>query len=77
MEDTDEGLPEGLTRQLVENHVYYMIFVIEPQKDTRNISLSRLDAVRKAAISLSTQLTKDYIWQRESFGLQIKNHNGM
>lgn len=63
-------------RILPENCVEYFLLVIEPELQPRR-ALSSLEGVRKAAIQLSNQLTKDYIWQRDSFNLDIKSENGM
>ncbi|KAL1867841.1 hypothetical protein VTK73DRAFT_3922 [Phialemonium thermophilum] len=74
----DEGFT-GFDRQLPENCVEYMIFLIDTstgQKDVRKI-LSRLDAVRKEAVRLSDELTNHYIWQRESFALETKSEGGL
>lgn len=62
-------------RSLPENCVEYMLFVLETDLEPM-ISLSGLQTVRKAAIQLSNQLTKDYIWQREAFFLDLKSSNG-
>ena len=54
----------------------YMLFVIDSQLDPRK-QLSALETVRKAALRLSEQLTKDYIWQRDAFSLESKSQDGM
>lgn len=66
---------EGFARTLPENCVEYMLFVIEADTEPKKI-LSGLEAVRKAGLRLCSQLTKDYIWQRDGFGLEIKVENG-
>lgn len=67
---------ESFERILPENCVEYVLFVLEQEPQPRK-RLSSLEAVRKAAIQLSNQLTKDYIWQRDSFHLEVKCENGM
>ncbi|TLD17170.1 uncharacterized protein PgNI_00440 [Pyricularia grisea] len=61
---------------LPENCVEYMIFLIDQQLEPSNV-LSNLEAVKKAGIQLVESLTKDYIWQREGFNLEIKSHAGL
>lgn len=67
---------QDFERTLPENCVEYMLFIIETELEPRN-SLSGLQTVRKAAVQLCNQLTKDYIWQREAFTLDIKSTNGV
>lgn len=73
-QSADAGL-EGFARTLPENCVEYMLFVIEADTEPRKV-LSNLEAVRKAGVRLCTQLTKDYIWQRDGFSLEIKSEQG-
>lgn len=65
----------GFERFLPENCVEYMLFFLEADVEPRR-SLSSLEAVRKAAVQLTNQLTKEYIWQREDFSLEIKSTDG-
>lgn len=67
---------EGFARTLPENCVEYMLFVLEADAEPRKI-LSGLEAVRKAGVQLCNQLTKDYIWQRDGFQLEITSQGGM
>lgn len=69
------GLP-SFALSLPENCVEYMLFVIEADTEPKKI-LSSLEAVRKASVRLCNQLTKDYIWQRDGFNLEIKSEQGM
>ncbi|ORY67076.1 SGT1 protein-domain-containing protein [Pseudomassariella vexata] len=71
-EDSFKDFP----RRLPENCVEYVLFVIDGQLETRKV-LSTLDGVRKAALQLSDKLTKDYIWQRDSFQLDVKHDKGL
>lgn len=71
----DDGF-SGFERMLPENCVEYMLFIIDPNPQPKN-TLSSLEAVRKAAVQLSNQLTKDYIWLRDGFSLEIKTEKGM
>lgn len=60
---------------LSENCVEYMVFLIDSQLDARQV-LSRLEAVKKSALQLAAGLTRDYIWQRDSFSLEVKSRSG-
>lgn len=71
----DDGLFD-FERTLPENFVEYMFFIIDPDPQPKKI-LSSLEAVRKTAVQLSNQLTKDYIWQRDGFTLEIRTEKGM
>ena len=71
----DEGFG-GFQMTLPENCVEYMLFVIEDDaQESRR--LQSLEAVRSAATKKASELTKDYIWQREAFALETKIENGM
>ncbi|KAJ9138553.1 SGT1-domain-containing protein [Coniochaeta hoffmannii] len=71
----DEGF-NGFQMQLPENCIEYMLFIIDTNLDNRKL-LSSLEEIRKAALRLADDLTKDYIWQRESFNLELKRENGL
>ena len=64
----DDGF-DGFRMVLPENCVEYMLFIVGETTDAR---LKSLEAVRKAALSLSNDLTKDYIWQHDAFKLESK-----
>ncbi|KAK7931919.1 s.t1.c1 [Apiospora marii] len=66
---------EGFPRQLPENCVEYILFVINDQLEARR-KLSALESVRKRAMHLAGALTKDYIWQRDALNLEVKNDRG-
>ncbi|KAM7221495.1 SGT1 domain containing protein [Rhypophila decipiens] len=70
----DEGFG-GFRMTLPENCVEYMLFVVE-EGAPESRRLQNLEAVRKAAMQKAGELTKDYIWQREGFGLETKVENG-
>ena len=65
----------GLYRQLPENHVEYLCFIIDPNPDARN-QLAQLETIRQSASKLSGSLTKDYIWQKDEFSLETRNEQG-
>lgn len=66
---------EGFPRQLPENCVEYILFVINDQLEARR-KLSNLENVRKRAMQLAGSLTQDYIWQRDALNLEVKNDRG-
>ena len=72
--DPEAGL-SGFDKELSENSVEYLLFVIDKQSDARAL-LAQLEALRKAALELCRSLTKDYIWQRDEFNLELKNERG-
>ncbi|MBE3047359.1 hypothetical protein IMZ48_33555, partial [Candidatus Bathyarchaeota archaeon] len=67
----------GLDMKVAENCVEYALFVL-PEKDEGSArkQLSLLETIRKAALELSSGLTKDFIWQRDDFNLGPKNNQG-
>lgn len=65
----------GFERQLPENCVEYLLFVINSEADGRK-HLSLLDGVRRSAMQLAADLAKDYIWQRDGFSVQVKHESG-
>jgi hypothetical protein len=67
--------PGPFERTLPDDCVEYMLFIIDGQLDSRKL-LSSLECVRKAAMHLADQLTKDYIWQRDCFSLETKSEKG-
>ncbi|KAK2610384.1 hypothetical protein N8I77_003818 [Diaporthe amygdali] len=73
---TSDGTFKGFERCLPENCVEYMLFIIDSQLQPQQI-FSRLETVRKAAVQLSSQLTSEYIWQRDAFGLEVTTDKGL
>lgn len=65
----------GFQHELPDNAVKYLIFLSDPKLDIR-ATISHLETVRKAALGLSQDLTRDYIWQRDDFNLELKNEDG-
>jgi hypothetical protein len=66
----------GFQMHLPENCLEYMLFVLDTTGTTNN-AFSALEDVRKAAICLTDDLTRDYIWQRKSFNLELKRDKGL
>lgn len=73
-EDADIEL-SGFERELPDNSVEYLLFVIEEHSDARTV-LPQLETLRKAALELCRNLAKEYIWQRDEFNLELKNEEG-
>ena len=66
----------GFERELPDNSVEYLLFVIHhDETHPRNI-LQQLGELRKSAFDLFSDLTRDYIWQRDEFNLELKNQGG-
>ncbi|KXJ90677.1 SGT1 protein-domain-containing protein [Microdochium bolleyi] len=74
--DFFKGGFEGFPRQLPENCVEYVLVLIDQHMEMQKL-LSELEHVRKLALQKCAELTKDYIWQRDSFQLQIKSKDGL
>ncbi len=73
---TGGGEEHGLGRQLQENSMEYMIFILDQKLDGIKY-LNALEAVRKDAIRLMDTTAKNYIWQRDAFNLELVNDKGM
>jgi hypothetical protein len=73
--DVVDDAPAAAATSLPENCVEYMILLIDNQLDVRQ-ARSRLEAIKKAATQLAADLTKDYIWQRDGFVLEVKSRSG-
>lgn len=67
---------DGFPKRLPDDCVEYMLLVIGAHLKTPKEVLSRLELVRKEAQKLTSSLLKDYIWQRDSFKLEIKSDKG-
>ncbi|KAB5542653.1 SGT1 protein-domain-containing protein [Coniochaeta sp. 2T2.1] len=68
---------QGFQMQLPENCIEYMLFILGNNPSSSppspaNKPLPTLEEVRKAATRLAENLTKDYIWQRDPFTLEVK-----
>ena len=66
---------DGFPKSLPEDCVEYTIYII----DSKLPDLERRDLLRQvqsAAIKLTNELLKDFIWQRESFKLSLQREDG-
>ncbi|CAM1503698.1 Fc.00g012890.m01.CDS01 [Cosmosporella sp. VM-42] len=71
--DTAHG---GFERQLPDNCVEYILFVLDPSLDSRK-QLSQIETIRKSALRLSSSIAKGYIWQKDEFNLELRNEQGL
>jgi hypothetical protein len=67
--------------QLPEDAIEYSLYLISSNPtpaltDAVAETRSRLQEVQKSASELTKNLLKDYIWQREGFGLEMAKENG-
>ena len=68
---------EGFPRRLPEDCVEYSLFIIDSRPKSQRELLARLEEVRKEALKLTEALLKSYIWQRDSFKLEVETGHGM
>lgn len=68
---------EGFPKHLPDDCVEYTLFVIDSKLNSQRDLRGRLEVIRKQSRGLTDRLLKDYIWQRDSFNLQIECSNGI
>ena len=67
---------DGFPKRLPEDTVKYAIYAIDAKLEaTQRVSL--LKAVLQDINSFTKDLLKDYIWQRDTFSLELKLEEGM
>lgn len=71
----DEGF-NGFPKRLPEDCVEYSLYIIDSKLKSQKDLLSRLEDVRKESLTLLKVLTKDYIWQRDGFKVDVKTEKG-
>ncbi|KAI9643433.1 hypothetical protein NHQ30_008052 [Ciborinia camelliae] len=79
LDDDFKGFGEGFDgfpKRLPEDCVEYSLYIIDSSLKSQKDLLSRLEDVRKESLNLLKDLTKDYIWQRDGFKLDIKTEKG-
>lgn len=74
MDSAEDFNFESLQRRLPENSVAYSIFLDDNQNNHQ--TASRLQLIEKEAQRFVQDLTKNYIWQREDFNLDIRSDSG-
>ena len=66
---------EGFPKRLPDGCVEYIIYIIGSDlSDTQ--TRERLQSVQRAASELEKALLKEYIWQRDSFSLELVRREG-
>ncbi len=74
-----KGFEDGFydfPKYLPEDCVEYCIYVIDSKLSPKEI-LGKLEAVRKDSLKLIDDLLIEYIWQRDSFKLDLESGKGM
>ncbi|KAI0399106.1 SGT1-domain-containing protein [Xylaria palmicola] len=77
LQEGEQMFPAGMEafpRSLPETCVEYMLFILDDTLEPRRL-LTELENVRKSAMQLCGAIAKGYIWQRDSFQLQIKRED--
>lgn len=67
---------EGFPKRLPEDCVEYSLFIIDSRLKSQKELLGKLEEVRKESLKLVESLLKEYIWQRESFKLELESGKG-
>lgn len=68
---------DGFPKRLPEDCVEYSLFIIDSRLKSQKELLGRLEDVRKESIKMTESLLKEYIWQRETFRLELESGKGM
>lgn len=66
---------DGFPKRLPDDCVEYMVYIIN-SPPTESACRTRLRQVQQGANVLIKGLLKDFIWQRESFKLDLVQENG-
>lgn len=66
---------DGFPKSLPDDCVHYAIYIIDAKANDFTIR-EQLRKVQVAANVLCKNLLKDFIWQRDGFGLEIVHQNG-
>jgi SGT1 protein len=67
---------DGFPKRLPEDTVEYAIYVIDNKLEASQ-KVSNLREVLQNINAFTKDLLKDYIWQRDSFSLELKLKDGM
>ena len=68
---------EGFPKILPEDCVEYSLFIIDSRLKSQKELLGKLEEVRKESLKLVESLLNEYIWQRESFKLELESGKGL
>lgn len=74
-----KGFEEGFTefpKHLPDDCVEYCLYVIDSKLKSPREVFEQLELVKKEALKLTESLLKEYIWQRESFRLDVQSGKG-
>jgi len=66
---------DGFPKRLPDDCVEYTLFIIDSKLKAKEL-LARLETVRKESMKVSSALIKEYIWQRETFKLELESGEG-
>jgi tRNA splicing ligase len=66
---------DGFPKHLPEDCVEYFVYIIDSKLKDREIR-SQLRQIQTSASNLTKKLLKGYIWQRQSFSLDLIHENG-
>ena len=66
---------DGFPIRLPEDSVEYTLYIIDSKLQDLEIR-AKLREVQRAATDLTKKLLKEYIWQRESFTVDLVRENG-
>lgn len=67
---------QGFPKLVPDNTTNYVLVVINDKLDTQKLA-TELEHIRKLASQLCERLTKEYIWQRDGFQLQVARSNDL
>jgi hypothetical protein len=71
-----EGGFTGFPKHLPEDCVEYCLYIIDSELSSPKELLGQLEVVKKEALKLTDNLLRDYVWQRESFKLDLESEKG-
>ena len=74
LEQPEQG-QRGFPKTLPEDCVEYSIFVLGKESKDHDVR-GHLRQVQKDALQMTRRLLKDFMWQRESFGLNLEREGG-
>ncbi len=66
---------EGFPKRLPEDCIEYTLYIIDSKLNAAADIRATLKGVQRAATDLTKQFLKDYIWQRDSFALDLQTHD--
>ncbi|RDW73834.1 hypothetical protein BP5796_07276 [Coleophoma crateriformis] len=68
---------DGFPKRLPDDCVEYILLVIDSNLKSKKEILTRLELIRKEAQKISSNLLKNYIWQRDGFKLESNSDKGL